>query len=118
MYAVIQKSFGGLTLPYYLRHLCFAVIFPLMLLAQVNHRSGAGGMFLLAVVNTLLYPYARFLYERVWGFIMGDTKFMMGVLWVSVGKLITMMACWCLAIFLAPISLAYLYFQRERRVQQ
>lgn len=71
MYAVIEKSLGGLTLPYYLRHLCFALIFPLMLFAQVNHQPGSGGMFLLAVVNTLLYPYARFLYERVWGFIMG-----------------------------------------------
>ena len=118
MYAVIEKSLGGLTLPYYLRHLCFALIFPLMLLAQVNHQPGSGGMFLLAVVITLLYPYARFLYERVWGFIMGDTKFMLGVLWVSLGKLATMMACWCLAVFLAPISLVYLYYLRERTVQQ
>ncbi|MRT01675.1 hypothetical protein GJQ57_23800 [Ralstonia pickettii] len=117
MYAVVQKSLGGLTLPYYLRHLCFALIFPFMLLAQVSHQAGAGGMILLAVVNTLLYPYARYLYERVWGFIMGDTKFMMGVLWVSAGKLITMMACWCLAIVLAPISLVYLYYLSERPVQ-
>ena len=105
MYAVIEKSLGGLTLPYYLRHLCFALIFQLMLFAQVNHQPGSGGMFLLAVVNTLLYPYARFLYERVWGFIMGDTKFMLGVLWVSLGKLATMMACWCLAVSWLPSAL-------------
>ena len=49
---------------------------------------------------------------------MGDTKFMLGVLWVSLGKLATMMACWCLAVFLAPISLVYLYYLRERTVQQ
>jgi hypothetical protein len=68
-------------------------------------------MIALLVVNTLLYPYSRFVYEGVMGFIVGQNVFWMNVLFM---KLVTMALCWSCAIFIALIGLAYLYYHHSK----
>jgi hypothetical protein len=69
----------------------------------------------LAVVSTLLYPYARFVYESVVGFIMGENVFFVNALLMLGAKIITMFVCWFLAIFIAPLGLLYLYWYHSRQ---
>jgi hypothetical protein len=67
-----------------------------------------------ALTNTLLYPYSRFVYESVTGFIMGENVFFMNAMFLLVMKFFTMAACWFLAMVIAPVGLIYLYFHHSR----
>jgi hypothetical protein len=71
-------------------------------------------MLLMLVVNTLLYPYSRFVYESIMNFIMGQNVFFVNALLMLGVKLMTMLLCWAFAIFVAPIGLAYLYYHHSR----
>lgn len=63
---------------YYLRQLFFGLLIALALhglntrLPLPSPGLGPTGWLLVSVVNTLLYPYARLLYEGLWDFILGD----------------------------------------------
>ena len=65
------------------------------------------------VISTLLYPYSRFVYESVAGYLMGRNIFFLNAFVLLFVKFIAMMLCWVLAIFMAPIGLAYLYFHHS-----
>ncbi|WP_028693572.1 hypothetical protein [Pseudomonas cremoricolorata] len=113
----IAMTFGGLTPAYYLRQLFFGALFAALFI-WMKSQSTQGldvASVLMAVVSTLLYPYSRFVYETVMGFIMGGNLFVVNALLMLFVKFITMMFCWFLAIFIAPVGLAYLYWHHRRQ---
>lgn len=117
MRQLIAMTFGGLTPAYYMRQLFFGALFAAFFIwmkSQSSHGLDLASV-LIAVVSTLLYPYSRFVYETVIGFIMGKNLFVVNALLMLFVKLITMMLCWFLAIFIAPIGLAYLYWHHHRQ---
>ena len=116
MHPIIQKTLVGLSLPYYLRQFFFAfVIAALVFFMSIQGgRSMPLGMAFFIVINTLLYPYSRFIYERVIGFVLGDNFFLVNAILMLIVKFITMLMCWCFAIFVAPIGLAYLYYHHSK----
>ncbi|KAF0803388.1 hypothetical protein A6D6_03727 [Alcanivorax xiamenensis] len=116
MHPVLAKTFGGLNLQYYFRHFVFALIFPAIyiFMTMETGRPITLAVVAVCVVNTLLYPYARFVYESVVGFIFGDNVFLVNAFLLLFFKLVTMMFCWFLAIFIAPIGLIYLYIHHSR----
>ncbi len=78
-------------------------------------RSSSMPLIIFFVINTLLYPYSRFVYETIVGFFMGDNVFF-GSAFIMMGvKLITMLLCWVFAIFIAPVGLLYLYFHHTKQ---
>lgn len=112
------KTFGGLVLAYYLRQLFFGALFGIGFLYML---SGAMSFKLIvaALINTLLYPYSRFVYESIVGFIMGNNVFffqgkLFFVYWFV--KFATMWLCWAGAFFVAPIGLIYLYFRNSQNL--
>jgi hypothetical protein len=116
MHPIIQKTFGGLAPSYYFRHLVFGLIFPAMFLFAISrspHPTPFAAYMVLAV-NTLLYPYARFVYEGVIGFIMGDNLLIVNLFLMLFVKLMTMAVCWGLALFIAPVGLLYLFIHHSR----
>ncbi|MEE4704666.1 hypothetical protein V2K55_03060 [Pseudomonas alliivorans] len=122
MTSFFAKTFGGLTPRYYVRQFIFgALITGLILWAMSNTPKGLSAnpsMIALLVVNTLLYPYSRFLYESVIGFIMGKNVFFVNAILMLTVKLMTMAMCWSMAIFIAPVGLAYLYWHNSRSATQ
>jgi hypothetical protein len=76
MHRVIAKTFVGLSAGGYLRHFFFAVLCaaPLVVLVTTKH-LGATRLLPLIAIRTVLYPYARFLYERVAQFFVGQNVF-------------------------------------------
>ncbi len=66
------------------------------------------------VINTLLYPYSRFVYESIMDFIMGDNVFFLNAILILVVKFISMALCWGFAVFIAPVGLAYLYYYHSK----
>lgn len=119
MHPVIAKTFGGLSTAYYFRNLFFGLLFPALILAMVNEGDQPLGaplpMIVLFTINAILYPYSRFVYEGVIGFIVGENVFVVSGLLPLLVKFMTMAICWSAAIFVAPIGLIYLYFHHSRR---
>lgn len=120
MHPVIAKTFGGLSPQYYFRNFVFGLIFPAIFWFAASHSNKSMPVFAAVVtiavlaVNTLLYPYSRFVYESIVGFILGRNVFIVNAILMLVVKWMTMAFCWCFAIFVAPIGLAYLYFAHSR----
>ena len=116
MHPIIKKTFGGLLPEYYFRQFLFGLIFPAFLYFMTTKSPHPIPIFAVAIIvaNTLLYPYSRFVYEKIIGFIMGRNTLSINIfifIWV---KLITMMLCWGLALLIAPIGLAYLYYHHSK----
>lgn len=116
MHPVIQKTLGGLSRPYYFRQFVFGLLpaaFFFFMSSQNGH-SVPSGMLVFIVLSTLLYPYSRFVYESIMGFIMGNNMFLVNAVFMLVAKFITMVMCWAFSIFIAPVGLAYLYYHHTK----
>jgi len=116
MHPVLTKTFGGLSGSYYLRHFIFGLVFPFFIYTMTS-RGGQPlhlSMILMMVVNTLLYPYSRFVYESVVNFIMGENVFFVNAVFLLVVKAASMLFCWLCAMLVAPLGLAYLYYHHSR----
>lgn len=115
----LSKTFGGLRKEYYFRQLLFGLFFfGSMTWAIVQIENVDWILYVVAfAVLTLLYPYSRYVYESVVGFIFEENVFLAGgafliiTLWLKV----TMMAmCWILSVFIAPFGLLHLYWFHSR----
>ena len=116
MHPIIQKTFGGLSKAYYFRQFIFGIILSVIIyfLMTKGNRHIEFTMFFLLIINAILYPYSRFIYETVIGFIMGNNTFIVNSILFFLIKFLTMLLCWLFAIFIAPVGLAYLYFYHSR----
>lgn len=121
MHPIIQKTFGGLSKAYFFRQLFFGLAMSALLIFVPISRADSSVPFfliLLAVLNALLYPYSRFVYESIVGFFMGDNVFFVNAIFMMCIKMFTMVLCWGFAIFIAPIGLLYLYFHHSKQEQE
>lgn len=122
MHPIIAKTFGGLSAQYYIRQLLFGLIFPALIYFMATQASSpqpmSMSMIAFLIINSVLYPYSRFVYESIIGFIMGENMFVVNALFMLVIKLFTMALCWCLAIFIAPVGLLYLYYHHSKSIPQ
>lgn len=116
MHPVIQKTFGGLSPRYYFRQFFFGLFLAafIFFILTRNERSMPISMLLFIVLNTLLYPYSRFVYESIVSFIMGENVLFVNAIPMLFFKIWTMSMCWALAILLAPIGLTYLYYHHSK----
>lgn len=116
MHSVLAKTFGGLTPQYYFRHFIFAFVFSLFFGYMASQASTPMPLafYGFLVINTLLYPYSRFVYEGIVGFIMGDNVFFVSMVAMLIAKVVSMTFCWSFAILIAPIGLAYLYYHHSK----
>jgi hypothetical protein len=118
MHPFLQKTIGGLAPACYVRHLLFGMLFPAFVLTMLSTGDGERpvtlGTWGFMIVSTLLYPYARFVYESVVDYVVGNNAFIVdGMLALGI-KVVTMAWCWVFALVIAPIGLAYLYFRHSR----
>lgn len=119
MHPFIEKTICGLSPQYYFRQFFFGLV----VTAFVFFMSTQGGqsmptnMIFFCAVSTLLYPYSRFVYENVIGFIMGQNVFFVNAIFMMIFKFFTMAICWVLALFVAPIGFAYLYYHHSKPKQ-
>ncbi|MCW9710931.1 hypothetical protein L5B71_08785 [Avibacterium sp. 21-586] len=123
----ISKTFGGLNKAYYFRHFFFGLIL-FMLFEAIIFNAGKGAidsrfisMTIMNCVSLFLYPYSRFVYESVVGYILGGNEFFVNAMLLFGTKIITMSLCFLFSWAIAPIGLTYLYFyhsKQEKLTQQ
>lgn len=116
MHPVIQKTLGGLSSQYYFRQFFFGLLVSAFMIFMTTRGGHAMpiGLLLLIVANTFLYPYSRFVYESIVGFIMGNNVFFINALVMLITKFITMGLCWAFALCISPIGFAYLYYHHSK----
>ena len=118
MNSILSKTFGGLSREYYFRNFIFGLIFPALFYFTFYQGKTEieipFGLIAFVLVNTFLYPYARFVYEKIMGFIFGKNVFSVNAILFLISKFITMYLCWVLSIFIAPLGLSYLYFYHTK----
>lgn len=114
----LRMTFGGLSKQYLFRQLFFGSLFlAVTVFAVLNGgRQSPVATIVFAIISTFLYPYSRFVYERIMSFILGENFFVVNALLMLLVKLITMLICWSFAIFIAPVGLISLYFYHRRAV--
>ena len=66
------------------------------------------------VLNTLLYPYARYAYEMILEWILGRNVFLFEAWFFVLGKAILMFLCWWFAIFLAPVGFFLIWMHQKK----
>ncbi|WP_198087021.1 hypothetical protein [Variovorax sp. E3] len=117
---LLAKTLGGLSPAYYFRQFVFGLCFAVFILFMASRSPQAMpiGMVFFLVVNTLLYPYARFAYEGVVNFLLGENRFYVNAILLLFVKLLTMLLCWAFAIFIAPVGLIYLYVHHSKATRQ
>ena len=115
MNKIIQKTFGGLSVSDYLRHLFFGIIMAIFFIYMFYNLGRASIVVVLVfTINALIYPYSRLLYESIVDFIFGNNVFFVNPLFLLATKIITMLMCFGFAIFIAPIGLIYLYYYHSK----
>lgn len=117
MHPVIEKTFGGLSMPYFIRNFIFGLaISAFVVFMSARSPSGISfGLLFISIISAALYPYARFVYESIINFIMGENVFFVNAFLMLFVKIMTMIMCWAFAIFIAPVGLAYLYFYHTKK---
>lgn len=113
---LFRKTLGGLKRSYYMRHFIFgALISAFFIYISMQNPNGLKtGNIIFFIINAILYPYARFVYEQIIGFIMGKNFFLINAIVMLTVKVITMALCWAFSIFIAPLGLAYLYYYHSK----
>ncbi|PHM67986.1 hypothetical protein [Xenorhabdus sp. KJ12.1] len=119
---ILKKTLGGLNRSYLFRNLFFGIGISVLTI-WMGSQSTKGipiGIIMISMINAFLYPYARFVYEQIIAFIMGENVFFINVIVMLFAKIITMILCWGFSIFIAPIGLAYLYFYhtKQEKIQE
>lgn len=117
MRSLFAKTFGGLSGPVYLRHFLFGAVIAILLIAvSVSGKHTPNfGFISFVLINTVLYPYARFVYESVVNYIVGNNQFYWNAIMFVIVKYFTIMLCWAFSIFIAPVGLIYLFFRGNKR---
>lgn len=93
MKTILAKTFGGLDKAYYFRQLFFGALLPAFVIFMTSQSPTAkpipvSAMFYLGL-NTLLYPYSKFVWDSVKDFLMGNTVITLALPLFFVVKLFT-----------------------------
>ncbi|WP_407579529.1 hypothetical protein [Citrobacter koseri] len=116
----ISKTLGGLKPSYYIRHFIFGALISafFIYIALQNPNGVKVWNIVLFIINAMLYPYARFVYEQIVSFIIGENVFFINAIIMLAAKTLTMVLCWMFSIFIAPVGLAYLYYYHSKSAKQ
>lgn len=124
MLSLISMTLGGLKRDYYLRNLLIGSFFGLlmwliidMLEAKASVPKALHEIVIMkgyVVFNSILYPYAKFLYDYFWELVLGNRIYAYSINVFTVWFiLVARLMCWFFAWILAPLGLIILYFKNR-----
>ena len=130
MLKTIINLFRGFTPQYYFRQLFFGLIIGSIYLYMMWSTINKDGvlshsdikdftqMAIFAAASTLLYPYSRFAYEEIVGFLLGRNLFLINSIIYLLAKVMTMIICWALAIFIFPLGMLFIYYYQKQKAKE
>lgn len=116
----IRRTFGGLSAAYYIRHFLIGLIFYVFIIFDFGGSKENPNYWSIMMTFTacqLLYPYAYFVYDRIADYILGDRGSYFVSHIMSVVRIFAVILCWFGAPIIAPLGLAWLYWEHGRQEQ-
>jgi len=115
MYSILYKAFSGFSLGNYLKHFLLGTSFPILLyyVANATHTRIELDLYIFSIVNTLLYPYSRWLYLKAMHYLCPASFTPWQIIFSFFNKLTTIYVCWMFALVILPIGLVYGYRQQK-----
>ena len=116
----IRRTFGGLSAAYYIRHFLIGLIFYIFIIFDFGGSKENPNYWSIMMTFTacqLLYPYAYFVYDRIADYISGDRGSYFVSHIMSVVRIFAVILCWFGAPIIAPLGLAWLYWEHGRQEQ-
>lgn len=119
---IIKNSFWGLRREYFVRNLIIGGIFSIcvwFIFDKLNEKHPKSLLEIvtlqsIVVVNGLLYPYAKFLYDYIWEFFIGDSVYVYSVNPITLYlKFVMRCLCWMFAIILSVVALPIIYLKNR-----
>lgn len=113
MKKALLRAFGGLDRSYLFKQYLVGIAIFAICAFIVNRYSDGLGLYTLLTfsVNTLLYPYSRYLFQSMLKAVFGNTVFDKGAAILTVLRVASIIVCWIAAWLIAPFGLVYLYFR-------
>lgn len=118
----IKRIFGGLNTSYLIRAYLISLYWfaPLMIMEiyfALNSERGVNFPFVaFATVSTLLFPFAKLVWDELSELLLGNNIFIMDAFFSILLKLFISAILWVFAIFIAPFGILYLWHRtREPR---
>ncbi len=111
MKQAILSAFRGLDKSYLVKQYTTGILV-CVIYALIVRKYGQGlGLYTLLAfsINTLLYPYSRYLFESLVRFVFGHTRFDTGSGILIALKLLSIVFCWSSALFIAPFGLCLVF---------
>lgn len=109
----VSRIFGAINPRFLARsYLLGAAIFALVTWLSLQADGDLGRALpaiLLGVVSTLLFPFAKLVWNSARDFIMGDNLVVMNALVVFAAKFAVNLVLWMFAVLVAPIGVIYLW---------
>lgn len=124
MLSLISMTFGGLRRDYFFRNLFIGSVFGVltwliidMLEAKASVAKPLHEIVIMkgyVIFSSLLYPYAKFLYDYFWELLLGDRVYAYSINIFTVWFiLVARLMCWFFAWALTPFGLIILYFKNR-----
>ncbi|TAJ06203.1 hypothetical protein EG334_03040 [Pectobacterium versatile] len=113
----LRKTFGGLEKSYLIRSFIFGALISIFFIYMLSQRPKGldFSLCIIFIINMVLYPYSRFVYEMIVNFILGSNVFYINSGLMIFTKSLTICLCWVFSIFIAPLGLAYLYYHHTKK---
>lgn len=113
------KTLGGLDNKYYFRNFIFGLPFGVFFVyLTLNGGADVKDYYfklIYTILSTILYPYAKYVYDSIRDFIMGDNILFTSLFLALILKYIVIALVWVFSIFIAPVGLIYLYFYHMKQ---
>lgn len=76
----------------------------------VKNPQLGGAILMLVWLNTLLYPFARFVYSTIFYLLLGSGPYVVSSFWIFVAQVLITLGCWIFACVITPLGFLVLYF--------
>lgn len=103
-----KNIFRSLDRSWLLRHYVYVIAFLIVLYMTKYYDPG---MFAFFVVSGIFYPFAMFIYESIFNFLIGENAFMLPLQFTLILKFLRFWLVLGFAIPIGTIGLAYLYYR-------
>lgn len=119
---IIKSSFCGLRRDYFVRNLLIGSVFSIcawLLFDKLSEKSPKPLMDMvvlkgIVVLNAVLYPYAKFLYDYIWDFFTGNNVYVYSINPITLYfKFVMRCMCWMFAIILSVLALPIIYLKNR-----
>ncbi len=114
----LRRIFGGVQPSYIVRSyliglIFFALIVGMALSAETKNGTPIG-LIVFAVLNTLLFPFAKLIWDELRNLAFGNNVIFMNAIFLFMLKWFVNAMLWAFAIFVAPIGILYLWFRTRQ----